>query len=356
MGIGGCERRKRGMPDSESRERITPERAEPVLRRFAGRRLLVLGDLMLDEYLWGKARRISPEAPVPVVEIERESFRLGGAGNVASNLVALGARALLVAVTGEDAAAERLRVLLAEEGLDGDGLLTDATRPTTVKTRILAHHQQVVRADRESRAPLSEELTHRLLKIVCDRLGQVEGVIISDYEKGTITPLLLETLLPELRRRRLPVFLDPKLRNFPHYRSVTWIKPNQREAEAVIRREITDEASLLEAGREVQRLVDSEYVLLTRGEHGMSLFSRDGLLRHIPTVAREVYDVTGAGDTVMAALSLSVVAGADPVLAAHLANYAASIVIAKLGTAVVTRDELLTAIHADWLLGKSPLL
>lgn len=337
------------MSDERLSERVTPERAEALVHRFAARRLLVLGDLMLDEYLWGKARRISPEAPVPVVEIEHESFRLGGAGNVASNLVALGARPLLVAVTGADAAAERVRALLADGSLEAD-LLTDVTRPTTVKTRILAQHQQVVRADRESRTPLSEALTRRLLAIVRDRLESVEGVIISDYEKGTITPSLLEALLPELRERQLPVFLDPKVRNFPYYRPVTWIKPNQREAEAVTRREITDEVSLLEAGRELQRLVDSEYVLLTRGEHGMSLFSREGFVQHIPTVAREVYDVTGAGDTVMAALSLSVVAGADPVEAAQLANYAASVVIAKLGTAVVTRQELLAAIRADWLL------
>jgi D-beta-D-heptose 7-phosphate kinase/D-beta-D-heptose 1-phosphate adenosyltransferase len=337
-------------------EHMTPGRAEALARRFADRRVLVLGDLMLDEYLWGKARRISPEAPVPIVEIERESFRLGGAGNVASNLAALGARPLLVAVTGADAAAERVRALLAEGRIAADGLLTDATRPTTVKTRILAQHQQVVRADRESRAPLSDALTRRLLALVRDRLGQVEGVVISDYEKGTITPSLLEALLPELRERQLPVFLDPKIRNFPYYRPVTWIKPNQREAEAVTRREIGDDASLREVGRELQRLVDSDYVLLTRGEHGMSLFSRQGLVRHIPTVAREVYDVTGAGDTVMAALSLSVVAGADPVEAAQLATYAASVVIAKLGTAVVTREELLAAIRADWLVrrGESP--
>jgi D-beta-D-heptose 7-phosphate kinase/D-beta-D-heptose 1-phosphate adenosyltransferase len=325
------------------------------VRRFANRRVLVLGDLMLDEYLWGRARRISPEAPVPIVEIERESFRLGGAGNVASNLVALGARPILVAVTGADAAAERVRALLADGTVDAD-LLTDATRPTTVKTRILAQHQQVVRADRESRAPLSEALTRRLLRAVRDRLASVEGVIISDYEKGTITPPLLKALLPELRARQLPVFLDPKIRNFPYYRPVTWIKPNQREAEAVTRREIADEVSLLEAGRELQRLVDSDYVLLTRGEHGMSLFSRDGDVRHIPTVAREVYDVTGAGDTVMAALSLSVLAGADPVEAAQLANYAASVVIAKLGTAVVTREELVAALRTDWLLHRRDAL
>ncbi|GBC82247.1 Bifunctional protein HldE [bacterium HR10] len=334
-------------------ERLTPEQAERVLERFAGRRLLVLGDLMLDEYLWGKARRISPEAPVPVVEIERESFRLGGAGNVASNLLALGARAWLVAVTGADAAAERLRALLAEWRIEADGLLTDMTRPTTVKTRILAQHQQVVRADRESRAPLSEDLTRRLLALVRERLDAVEGVVISDYEKGTITPPLLEALLPELRRRHLPVFLDPKMRNFPYYRPVTWIKPNQREAEAVIHREIADEATLLEAGRQLQRAADSDYVLLTRGEHGMTLFAREGWVRHIPTVAREVYDVTGAGDTVMAALSLSVLAGADPLQAAQLANYAASIVIAKLGTAVVTREEIQNALRADWLLRRS---
>ncbi len=344
----------RARENQGSDQRIPPEWAECLLERFAGHRLLVLGDLMLDEYLWGKARRISPEAPVPVVEIERESLRPGGAGNVASNLAALGAQPVLVAVTGADAAAERLRALLSAEGLETEGVLTDPTRPTTVKTRILAQNQQVVRADRESREPLSEELTRRLLTAVHERLGTIAGVIISDYEKGVITPLLLRTLLPELQRRGLPVFLDPKIRNFPYYRPVTWIKPNQREAETVTRREITDEASLQDIGRQLRDLVQCDYILLTRGEQGMTLFSPDGRLQHIPTVAREVYDVTGAGDTVMAALSLAVIAGAPPLRAAQLANYAASVVIGKVGTAVVTRRELLAAIRADWLLQSTP--
>lgn len=332
------------------------DRAERIIGGFPGRRLLVLGDLMLDEYIWGKARRISPEAPVPVVEVERESLRLGGAGNVASNLVNLNAEAVVVGVVGEDATAERLIEELQSLRISTAGLVRDASRPTTLKTRIIAHHQQIVRADRESRAPVSEEIAHQVIRRFRDHLDSVDGVIISDYEKGTVTPLILGAILPEAERLGVPVFLDPKIRNFPFYSPVTFLKPNQREAEHITGIELVDEEAVITSGRRMMERVRCDYLLLTRGEKGMTLFSHDGNVHHIPTVAREVFDVTGAGDTVMAVLGVSFVSGASALEAAVLANYAASVVIAKIGTATVTPAELQQALAADLLpLSSSPL-
>jgi D-beta-D-heptose 7-phosphate kinase/D-beta-D-heptose 1-phosphate adenosyltransferase len=300
---------------------------------------------MLDQFIWGAASRISPEAPVPVVQIERESIHLGGAGNVVHNLIALGAQAWPLGVIGQDEAGERLVKALRDLGVDPSGVLRDTSRPTTLKTRIIAHNQQVVRADRESRQPLSQELADQIISRFTDWLSQTDGVIVSDYDKGAITPPLLQAILPLAREAGKPVFLDPKIRNFKYYAPVTVLKPNQRETETVTQIEITDEDSLKEAGRAILRLLRCDHLLLTRGEAGMTLFSGEDEVTRIPTVTREVYDVTGAGDTVIAAFGLSFVSGATALEAAVLANYAASIVIAKVGTATLSRDELLKAIR-----------
>lgn len=322
---------------------ISPQRLEQIVAQFPDRGLLVIGDLMLDQFIWGTASRISPEAPVPVVQIERESIHLGGAGNVVHNLIALGARAWPLGVIGQDEAGERVMNALGELGVNCSGVLSDPSRPTTQKTRIIAHNQQVVRADRESRRPLSQELTDQLVTRLTDWLAQSDGLIVSDYDKGTITPSLLQTILPLAREAGKPVFLDPKIRNFKYYSPVTILKPNQRETEIVTQIEITDEESLREAGRTILRWLRCDHLLITRGEAGMMLFSGETEITPIPTATREVYDVTGAGDTVIATLGLSFVSGATALEAALLANYAASVVIAKVGTATVSREELLNA-------------
>ncbi len=329
------------------------DRAEKIIRGFHGRRLLVLGDLMLDRYIWGKARRISPEAPVPVVEVERESVHLGGAGNVARNVVSLTAQAMLIGVIGDDATGDRVVEELRALGIGLEGLVRDARRPTTLKMRIIAHQQQIVRADWESRSPLSDAMARRVLDLARDHLEAAEGLIISDYEKGTVTPSLLRPLLAEAHRVGVPVLLDPKVRNFRFYSPVTILKPNQREAEHITGIELVDEEAVLLSGRRMMEHVHCDYLLLTRGEKGMTLFSREGAVHHIPTVAREVFDVTGAGDTVMAALGISFVSGASALESAVLANYAASVVIAKVGTATVTPAELRHALATD-LLGSVP--
>ncbi|HEX8091707.1 MAG TPA: D-glycero-beta-D-manno-heptose-7-phosphate kinase [Blastocatellia bacterium] len=323
---------------------LTRDRAEKLTGDFDGRRIVVLGDVMLDEFIWGRVRRISPEAPVPVVEVERQTLALGGAGNVVSNLVALGASPAPLGVVGDDADAERLRSAFDRLGVGTDGLVVDAARPTTLKMRIIAHNQQVVRADRESRAVIPEEIEDRIVASFLTRSDGAAALVISDYNKGLLTKRLLSRTLGLARERGLIVCLDPKMRSFTHYQPVTVITPNNQEAAEAAGAIIEDEKSLVEAGRKLLDSIDCRAVLITRGEEGMTLFTEGGEATHIPTVAREVYDVTGAGDTVIATLALALAAGASLVEAAVLANHAAGVVVGKVGTATVTREELLATI------------
>ena len=319
---------------------ITQARADQLISSFAGRRILVLGDVMLDEFIWGKVRRISPEAPVPVVEVARESYHLGGSGNVAANLSALDAVPVPVGLVGDDLAARRLATLLTEHAIEPSGLVCDAGRPTTVKTRIIAHSQQIVRADRESRAPLSEDRNTALKEAFLKWLPSCAAVIVSDYDKGVVNRTLLSQVLPAARRAGIPVLLDPKVYNADYYHPITLITPNQREAELLTGLSIEDDGQLETAGRRLLERFDCPYALITRGEQGMSLFTLDGS-HHLPTFAREVFDVSGAGDTVIATLALALAAGALMEESAILANHAAGLVVGKVGTATVSRSELL---------------
>jgi len=327
---------------------LTPQRARSIADQFTGKHIVVLGDVMLDEFIWGRVRRISPEAPVPVVEVDRQTLALGGAGNVVSNLVTLGATPTPIGVLGADAGADRLRDAFSELGVRADRLVVDAARPTTVKTRIIAHSQQVVRADRESRAPVSSETEARVIEAFSNEIETADAVVVSDYGKGLLTPGLLSQALTAARQRGLIVCLDPKMRNFVHYQPVTVITPNNQEAAEASGILIEGEQTLTEAGRKLIASIDARAVLITRGEEGMALFVRGGQggadVTHIPTVAREVYDVTGAGDTVIATLALALAGGASLEEAAVLANHAAGVVVGKVGTASVTRDELLATI------------
>jgi D-glycero-beta-D-manno-heptose-7-phosphate kinase len=317
---------------------------QEIVGRFSGRRLLVLGDLMLDRYLWGQVDRISPEAPVPVVDIERETVALGGAGNVAANLKALGAEPVLVGVLGVDPDGERLLAAFAQRGVEPSGVIRDPSRPTTVKTRIIAHSQQVVRADHESRADLAGAPLEAVLEIVMRELPRCEGLVVSDYGKGVITSATLERALGIARERKLRVSVDPKESHIDTYRGVSILTPNQHEAGRAMGRRVVDEASLLDVGWGLQQRLDAEAVLVTRGASGMSLFERGGRATHLPTVAREVYDVTGAGDTVVSVIALALAAGADFPSACWLANHAAGIVIREVGTGTCSPVELLASI------------
>jgi D-beta-D-heptose 7-phosphate kinase/D-beta-D-heptose 1-phosphate adenosyltransferase len=315
-----------------------------TVERFAGRRILVLGDLMLDRYLWGRVDRISPEAPVPVVEVERESLTLGGAGNVAANLRALGAQPVLVGVVGEDDDGVRLMEALGARGVATRGIVRDPSRPTTVKTRIVAHAQQVVRADREVRTDLDGPALEGVLERIETEAAGCEGMVVSDYGKGVITLRTLERGLETARRHRLRVSVDPKEGHIDAYRGVSILTPNQHEAGYVQGRRIIDEASLMDVGWGLQKRLGAEAVLVTRGPEGMSLFEKGGRYTHLPTVARDVYDVTGAGDTVVSVVAVALAAGADYPTASFIANHAAGIVIREVGTATCTPAELLASL------------
>jgi D-beta-D-heptose 7-phosphate kinase/D-beta-D-heptose 1-phosphate adenosyltransferase len=324
------------------------ERARDLASRFSECSVLVVGDVMLDEYVWGEAGRISPEAPVPVVEVTGESLRLGGAANVARNIASLGGTAELLTVVGRDAPAEDLRRVLGESGLSDEGLLDDPSRPTTRKTRIIASRQQVVRVDRERRDPLAGDLRGRFLERLFDRLDRVNGVIVSDYGKGIVDLELMEALAGRAREKGVFVAVDPKESHFYQYRHVSIVTPNVHEASGATRIDIRDAASLEEAGRRLLADLECEGVLITRGPEGMSLFRGERPTEHIPVMAREVYDVTGAGDTVVATLTLAASIGAPLEQAAVLANAAAAVVVGEIGTAAVTVDELLMAVQAGF--------
>ncbi len=316
-----------------------------ILEKFGKRRILVIGDLILDHYIWGNVRRISPEAPVPVVEVTRESFMLGGAANVAHNIVAMGGKASVVGIGGRDMAGKTLVDMLTEKGVDCNGIFIE-NRPTTVKTRVIAHNQQVVRFDRED----SQYVGGTILKGITEYIKSVsishDAVIVSDYKKGMVSRDLIKGILGKSKlgksgtREGLFVAVDPKIGHFDLYKGVSLITPNIMEASSGSRTEIRDENTLLLAGRTLMRKLGCAAVLITRGEQGMSLFEKRGVT-HIPTVARKVYDVTGAGDTVISAFTLAHACGASMEEAAIIANHAAGVVVGEVGTAVASPDQII---------------
>ena len=314
------------------------------LSRFSRSRVLVIGDLMLDHYLWGTVQRISPEAPVPVVNVTSESVRLGGAANVVHNVVTLGGRATVCGVVGEDEAGRRLLEELARLGVDSSGIGIEE-RPTIRKTRVIAHNQQVVRFDQESKTGISLKSQRKILDFVSRRSPETDVVVLSDYAKGVIGPELVGEILSIARRQELPVIVDPKVQHMDLYRGVTIITPNHLEASQASGIEIDGEESLRAAGRALLKRLEVTAVLVTRGEQGMSLFEANDRLTHIPTVAKQVYDVTGAGDTVVSTLALCIAAGANLGDAARVANHAAGIVVGMIGTAVVHKEALAGALR-----------
>jgi D-beta-D-heptose 7-phosphate kinase/D-beta-D-heptose 1-phosphate adenosyltransferase len=315
-----------------------------IIASLPERRLAVIGDSMLDRFLWGRVDRISPEAPVPVVRLESETTKLGGAANVAANICALGARAVLFGLTGRDEAAAQLDALLAAKGIDAAGLIATAARPTTIKTRILAHNQQVVRTDREDDRPVETGLVEQLVAKLTE-LGPFDGFIISDYGKGLLTVEALAAFIAAGRAAGVPLVVDPKNGDFSQYRGVTSLTPNQKEAEQACAMSITDEPSLRFAGDRLLARTAAEAVLITRGEHGMALFEKGGAQHHLATEATTVYDVTGAGDTVIAVYTAALAAGAPFAAAADLANHAAGLAVRELGTTTVTAAQLTAALN-----------
>jgi rfaE bifunctional protein kinase chain/domain len=315
-----------------------------LINEFKNRSILVVGDLILDHYIWGRVSRISPEAPVPVVEVTRESFMLGGAANVAHNIVSLGGKASVVGIIGKDMAGEAIVNMLGRQGVNCDGVLV-SNRPTTVKTRVIAHSQQVVRFDREDSQYVSGKVLTGIVRYLRSVCRSHDGIVISDYKKGMITLELIKSILgatKTVKRGNGSIFVavDPKVGHFPFYRGVSLITPNLAEASSGSAVEIKDNKTLLKAGRTLMKNLRCGAVLITRGEQGMSLFEKDRV-SHIPTVARQVYDVTGAGDTVISAFTLAHVSGASMEEAAVIANHAAGVVVAEVGTAVATPEQIM---------------
>ena len=312
-----------------------------LIKKFKNKKILVVGDLMIDEYIWGRVSRISPEAPIPVVEVQKEDSKPGGAANVILNLVSLGAKVFAAGVTGRDDNAKRLNVYLKKEKVNMSAVVADKSRPTTVKTRVIAHHQQVVRIDKEHKTDISSVTARNIIRRISKLMKKMDAVIFSDYDKGLLTVFLVDGIMNRAKNKIVTV--DPKPDNVEIFRDVTLISPNKKEASEASGIQITSEEDVLSASKILQDITNSKAILITRGEEGMSLYE-GGSMRSVPTVAREVFDVTGAGDTVISVVTLALACGASFDEAAVLSNIAAGEVVAEVGVVTLTPKELEEAV------------
>ena len=330
------------------------KRLQQILDRAPGKRILVVGDLMLDEFIWGKVGRISPEAPVPVVEVTGESFYPGGAANVARNLREFVDQVSLIGLVGKDRSGQQLRELLAEQKIDIANVVEDEKFSTIVKTRIIARHQQVVRVDREQIVAPSSEQIAKVVAAVRKKLAQLDAIIFEDYGKGFLAAELIAQITSDARAAGKIVAADPNARNLIDWNGVTAVKPNRTEAflaAGIPWRDPDDspqdDVDLVRAGTTLLERWNTKYVLITLGEHGMMLFQKNEPRNHIPTKARQVFDVSGAGDTAIALFTLALACDATPLEAAEIANHASAVVVGKLGTATVTLEELVASFQND---------
>jgi D-beta-D-heptose 7-phosphate kinase / D-beta-D-heptose 1-phosphate adenosyltransferase len=347
---------------TSQKSEISLSRLESLIARFRGRPVAVVGDWMLDRYIWGSASRLSPEAAVPVVDYTKESECLGGAGNVAANLAALGARVDAFGVTGDDEPGRSLRHRLPDWKLAGKGILADSCRPTTLKTRIIARNQQIARVDRESRDPIAEDLENKLASLVATSLAHVDAVVISDYDKGVVTDRLAERILSACAKKKIPALVKPKWSRLTVYRGAAAVVCNRKETEFLVTRALRDDASIEDAGRQLLAHFGCPAVVITRGGEGMSVFEQESrAMFHIAATnldqpigdhgatnsqqGRQVFDVTGAGDTVLATLALAVASGGSIREGAILGNAAAGVAVSKLGTSTVSPAELRAAVR-----------
>jgi D-beta-D-heptose 7-phosphate kinase/D-beta-D-heptose 1-phosphate adenosyltransferase len=331
-------------------QNVKIEQLKKILNNFDGQPVAVVGDIMLDNFIRGSVSRISPEAPVPVVNVNKEYYVAGGAGNVAVNLAALGATPVLLSVVGDDLSGQLLTGFLKKQGVNTKFMLKDSARPTTEKVRIIAENQQVVRYDRESKAPLHASIGRECLKNFESVAKKVKAVILSDYGKGMLSDNNIKEMIDICNKNNIPVCVDPKLDNFKKYKKITCMTPNTKEAwEGAGRTPKEGEEAVRELGKDILKMLDAQSILITRGAEGMTLFEkgRPPKISTVRATAREVFDVTGAGDTVISVLSLALAAKAGLKEAAALANYAAGIVVGKIGTATVTRKEILEVLEKE---------
>ncbi|MDI6785640.1 MAG: D-glycero-beta-D-manno-heptose-7-phosphate kinase, partial [bacterium] len=322
------------------------EHLPDTIKQFKETNTLIIGDVMMDEYVWGEVSRISPEAPVPVVDVSSQSFVPGGAANVANNIRALNGKVHLIGVIGNDGIGRKLSFELGIKQIAVDRLIVDHERPTILKTRIIASNQQIVRVDKELKKRIAEEIEAEIIAKIEEVIPEVNVIVISDYGKGVITEKLISNVVSLSRKYQKKVILDPKVENYNIYKEVTLITPNQKEAREMLRTNISTLEDLNKAGHQILEDLNCEVSIITRGKDGMSIFERGKSPIHIPTIAREVFDVAGAGDTVVAVIALALALDLTFVNAALLANCAAGIVVGKVGTATVSPNELVENVEA----------
>lgn len=326
---------------------ISEDRLEKIFKSLNGKTVAIVGDLMLDRYIWGKVMRISPEAPIPIVEVENESVRLGGAANVSNNINSLGGIPLLLGVVGNDFNGNLLKEISTKQGFDPSGIIVDDERPTTIKTRVIAHNQHVVRIDNESRSEISKSTQSKIMEILKSNISKIDAIIFQDYNKGVIVKDLINNIISLAKAYNKIITVDPKYNNFFEYKNVFVFKPNRKETEEALGIKLNDQQTLEYAGKKLLELLHSDNVIITRGKYGVSIFSNRTEVRHIPTTARKVADVSGAGDTVISTLTMAITAGADIYEAAVLANTAGGIVCGEVGIVPIDREELYQTLLED---------
>ena len=319
---------------------ISIRRFKSLVNGIKGKKIAIIGDVMVDRYFLGKVARISPEAPVPVVDIEQEFSLFGGAANVGNNIKSLGGEPFLIGIVGDDNTGSFFIELLKSNQFDSGGIVIDKSRPTTIKTRIIADNQHVVRTDRESRDEINKKIENKIIAVLEERINEFDGIILEDYNKGVMKKGIIHKTISLANSNDIPVTIDPKFNNFFEYKKATVFKPNQREVESKLGITFSDESKLIDAGKKLINKLDCKNVLITRGENGMTLFKNNGEVIHVQTRAKEIHDVSGAGDTVIATLTSIIVAGGDIEEAASIANYAAGIVCGEVGVVPIDIDKL----------------
>ena len=319
---------------------IEKNRLKELKNNFNNKKIAVIGDMMLDSYFWGDVKRISPEAPVPILEVENEFYRFGGAANVALNIQKLNGIPLPIGVIGYDNQGTIFSSLLTEAGLTNDGIIVEEGRPTTTKTRVIADSQHVVRIDKESKIYLNEDVEEKLFNLFESKINEVDAVVLQDYNKGVLTPNLIAKIIKLVNKHNKLITVDPKFNNFFNYKDVTVFKPNRKEAEDVLGLKINNDNDISMVGRKLLSELNAKNVLLTLGEEGIAIFQKNKDEKRMPTKARKVADVSGAGDTVISTLTMSLAAGADILEASYLANYAGGLVCEEVGIVPIEIDHL----------------
>jgi rfaE bifunctional protein kinase chain/domain len=326
---------------------ISKKRLDELKKSFDGKRIAVIGDMMLDGYFWGDVKRISPEAPVPVLEVEEEFFRFGGAANVAYNILTLGGIPVPIGIIGYDNYGTIFTSLLKEKNIQDDGIIIDDERPTTTKTRVIANNQHVVRIDKESKVYINGEIEQKIISYFGSVIDELDGIILQDYNKGILTSSLITEIISQSNKKNILITVDPKFDNFFEYKNVTVFKPNRKETESVLGTRIKTDSDISSARNELLEKLNSEYVLLTLGEGGIAVFEKGGKENRMPTKARKVADVSGAGDTVISTLTIGLAAGADIYEASFLANYAAGVVCGEVGIVPIEKEKLFETVLKD---------